>query len=82
MNHKIDYAQKQFEVRFLKEFSALTKFSQTTALSVARQYAEDVLILFNDGYSPVETAKYLCGLIDIEEIKRSQFSLGVGVRWR
>lgn len=82
MSHTIDHAKKQFESQFLRNFSALTKLSQSIALKVARDYVEDVLIMFNDGYSPLETARYLCKLIDVAEIKDSQYSMSVSASWR
>lgn len=82
MSIKIDYEKKQFEVRFLKEFTALTRLTQAAALSVARRYVEDVLILYNDGYGASETAKYISSKIDIEEIRNSNMSTGIGARWR
>ena len=52
------------------------------ALKVARDYVEDVLILYNDGYSPPETARYICKLINVDEIKQSQYSLSASAHWR
>lgn len=82
MSNKIDYEKKQFEAKFLKEFSALTRFPQSTALRVAREYVEDILILYNDGFSPLDTARYICKLINIDEIKRSQYSASANTSWR
>ncbi len=82
MSSKIDYEKKQFESKFLKEFSALTRFTQTTALRVAREYVEDILILYNDGFTALDTARYICQLINIDEIKRSQYSISASASWR
>lgn len=81
MSSKIDHAKRQFESTFLKEFAALTRFPQTTALRIARDNVEDILIMYNDAYSPLETARYLCKLINIDEIREApSFSASAG--WR
>lgn len=82
MSRTVDHALKQFESKFLREFSALTQFSQSTALRIARDYAEDILILYNDGYSTLETARYICKLIDVAELKKNQYSLAASASWR
>ena len=66
MRSKVDPATKQFESSFLKEFAAQTRLPQTTALRLARERVEDILIMFNDGYSALETARYIRKLVSTE----------------
>ena len=82
MSTKDDYEKKHFEVSVLKEFSARTKLTQTNAMKICRQHAGQILTMYSDGYTAQDTAKHICSLINVDEIRSSNHCGDEGPRWR
>jgi len=77
----IDYAKKQFESELLRELGALTKLPQQTVLRVAREYAEDVLAMYNGECSGRQAARLVFEMIDTAK-EREQYTMSASAGWR
>lgn len=77
----IDYEKKQFESELLREMGALTKLPQQIVLRVAREYAEDILAMYNGECSGKQAAKLVFELVDTVK-EREHYSMSASAGWR
>lgn len=77
----IDYEKRQFESELLREMGALTKLPQQTVLRVAREYAEDILAMYNGECTGKQAARLVVELIDTDK-EREQYALSASAGWR
>lgn len=64
-----------FENSFLKELSALTQLTQKETINLARTHVDYVLTMFNDDFTPRETAFFVRGLRHISVTETPQYTL-------
>lgn len=64
---------KEFESNLLKEFSSRTRLTQKLSLKTCRSFSSQILTMFNDGYTPAQTAVWVISQIDVNKIKDEEF---------